>query len=149
VTLAAKSLVWAQKKMCPVLAWEKKTLGWGGARWDRHWRAVDAGRAVSLWHQTATVLPGVVAEQFEPLQEISCPCGHGDLRQTDLTRLGMAPAADAQQVFGRQSETGDVRSRDGCRIGTASSGWLGGIRGATDLSTAGVRRNKRFRGTKC
>lgn len=33
-------------------------------------------------------------------------------------------------------------------FGSAEDGWLGGYRSATDLSTAGVRRNKRFGGTK-
>jgi hypothetical protein len=68
------------------------------------------------------VSPGVVAEQSEPLREISCPCGRSDLQPTRLDEIRDAPPTDAQQMLGRQSETGEVRSRDrspdlsGCRV---------------------------------
>lgn len=56
----------------------------------------------------------------------------------------MAAPTDAQQVLGRRSKTGDVRARDRSLEGQWRKvvGW-GGCRGATDLGTPGVRRNKR------
>jgi hypothetical protein len=50
-----------------------RSLDLAGARWGRRLRVGGAGRAVSLCCQTATVSPGVVAEQFAPLREISSP----------------------------------------------------------------------------
>jgi hypothetical protein len=148
-TLAATSLGWAPRKTYLGRAWGTRILDWEEARWGRHWRAVCAGRAVSRWCQTATVSPGVVAEQSEPWREISCPCGHGDVRRAGLTKLGMHHQLAHSKCLAARVRLATCVPGTVDRIGMASSGWLGGRRGATDLSTAGVRRNKRCRGTKC
>lgn len=149
VTLAAMSWVWALRKTCRGRAWGTRSRGWAEAQWAQHWRADAAGRAVSRCCQTATVSPGVVAEQSEPLREISCPCGHDDLRRVGLTKLGMAPRADASRCLVGRVRLARCVPGTIDRIGMAASGWLGKSRGATDQGTAGVRRNKRTRGTRC